>query len=238
MMIFPAVDIKGGKCVRLLQGKLQHESVYGDPVQMALFWQNQGAKYLHVVDLDGAFTGQSGNAQAVGVILQAVNIPVQLGGGIRTMQQIQAAFSLGVSRVILGTAAVEQPQLVQAAVQAFPGKIICGIDAADGWVALQGWTVGTKVSAEALARTVRQAGVDTVVVTDIARDGMKTGNNTALTAQLVAVEGLNVIASGGIGTLEDVLAVKQTGAHGVIIGKALYDGNFTLQQALEIGGGI
>lgn len=236
MIIFPAIDIRGGKCVRLTKGDFAQETVFSDePAAMARKWAAQGAAYLHVVDLDGALAGKSVNLAAIGEIIRAVTIPVQLGGGIRTMENIAMLLELGVQRVILGSVAVRDPALVQAACAKFGERIVVGIDAKDGIVAVEGWGVSGNVKAEDLAVQMAAAGVQHIIYTDISRDGTLTGVNVEATARLAAVSGLKIIASGGVSSLEDIKKVKQVegvGVEGVIVGKAIYTGALDLQAAL------
>lgn len=234
MIIYPAIDMKGGRCVRLLQGRAQDLTDYGDPLVMARRWAQDGARWLHLVDLDGAFDGAGGNLDAVGRIARELDIPVQLGGGIRTMADVELRLErLGVSRVILGTAAVENPQLVRDACRAYPGRVAVGIDARDGFVAVRGWTERSQVRALELALRMREAGVEVLIYTDIARDGMMQGPSVESTAQMVRESGMQVIGSGGVSTLSDIDALRGAGCAGVITGKALYSGAFTLRDALK-----
>lgn len=237
MRIYPAIDIQGGRCVRLLQGRAQDATVYGgDPAQMAKRWVKDGAEYLHVVDLDGAFSGQGKNGQAVrGICVAAGDVPVQLGGGIRSMADIEERFSWGVTRVILGTAAISNPALVREAAQKYPGKIVAGIDARDGRVAVQGWVSLTDADPIELGQKLRECGVPTCVYTDISKDGMLSGPNVEATCLLAQTTGLDVIASGGISSLADIQKLADSGIGGAIIGKALYDRQFSLAQAIKAG---
>lgn len=234
MQIYPAIDIKGGRAVRLLQGRAADATDYGDPVAAAMGWKEQGATYLHVVDLDGAFDGKSANLTAVEEIVRATGIPVQLGGGIRTMQDVERRLALGVKRVILGTAALENPELVKIACAQFPGAIVCGIDARNGRVAVRGWVEESSVTPGELALRMKDFGVMNVVYTDISRDGMQTGPNVASTRALVMETGMRIIGSGGVGTLAHLAELKDAGCAGAIVGKALYNGNFTLPEALKL----
>lgn len=233
MIIYPAIDMKDGRCVRLLQGRAEDVTDYGDPCEVARRWVQAGAKWIHLVDLDGAFSGQGKNREVIARIAQEQSIPVQLGGGIRTMADVEDRLELvGVSRVILGTAAVENPRLVKEACRAYPGRVAVGIDARDGFVAVRGWTERSDVPALELARRVRDAGVETVVYTDISKDGMMQGPSIEQTARMVRESGLRVIGSGGVSSLADIGALKEVGCAGVITGKALYSGAFTLAQVL------
>ncbi len=233
MIIYPAIDMKDGRCVRLLQGRAEDVTDYGDPCEVARRWAQAGARWIHLVDLDGAFSGQGKNREVIARIAQEQSVPVQLGGGIRTMADVEDRLErVGVSRVILGTAAVENPRLVKEACRAYPGRVAVGIDARDGFVAVRGWTERSDVPALELARRVRDAGVETVVYTDISKDGMMQGPSIEQTARMVRESGLRVIGSGGVSSLADIGALKEVGCAGVITGKALYSGAFTLAQAL------
>ena len=239
MNIYPAIDIRGGRCVRLLQGRKDQETVYGDdPAAVAQRWQQAGATYIHVVDLDGAFSGNTQNEESITRILDQVSIPIQLGGGIRSMDDIQRWLSLGISLVIIGTAAVKDPGLVISAIERWgPDHVIVGIDAKEGEVAISGWEAGSTLTARHLAQQVRDAGVQRIVYTDIARDGMMTGPNIEATKHLARESGLQVIASGGVSAMEDLVAVSAThkdGVEGVIVGKALYEGTVDLAQAVQM----
>jgi len=234
MRIYPAVDIKDGRAVRLVRGVASDATDYGDPVESALMWQNDGAEYLHIVDLDGAFTGESANLNAVKEILEAVDIPVQLGGGIRTMQNIEDRLKLGVDRVILGTVACTDPELVKNATSAFPDRIAVGIDVYNGKTAVKGWVEATEIDAVALALRMKEIGVSTVIYTDISRDGMLAGPNIQGIKEMVEQSGMDIIASGGVGSLEDIRRLSKIKLDGVIVGKALYSGAFTLPRAMVI----
>jgi phosphoribosylformimino-5-aminoimidazole carboxamide ribotide isomerase len=236
MIIYPAIDIKGGKCVRLVQGRASEETVFGnDPVQMAKSWEDQGAQYLHVVDLDGAFDGQSPNEAIIREISKTVSIPVQLGGGIRTMEKIQRYLDeYCISRVILGTAAVEDPALVKEAANKYGNRIVVGIDAKQGRAAIKGWVQETDIAAADLALNMKALGIDTIIYTDIAKDGMMSGPNLKETEEMILKTDMNIIASGGISRLEDLENIKKIGASGLIVGKALYTGAIQLSDALKI----
>lgn len=241
MIIFPAIDIRGGKCVRLAEGRFDAETVYGDnPVAMAVRWAAEGAEYLHVVDLDGALAGEPVSLAVASAIAAAVDIPVQLGGGIRTLADIEAALSAGVARVILGSAAVRQPELVAEACRRFGERIVAGIDARDGRAKVDGWGADGGVDAGVLAARLAAAGVARIIYTDIARDGMLSGVNIEATRQLALAAGVPVIASGGVRGLEDILALRAAaadGVEGVIAGKALYAGALRLSDALRAAKG-
>ena len=235
MKIYPAIDIKNGVCVRLKMGDMAQATEYGDPVDIAKRWQSEGAQYLHVVDLDAAFSGSFANCEAVTGILKAVNIPVQLGGGVRSMADIRERLALGAARVILGTAAFEAPELAAKAAEKYPGRVVIGIDAKDGHVATRGWAQKTKVNPVLLAQEMKARGIRTVVYTDIARDGMLSGPNIAGIRDMVDQTGMEVIASGGMSRIEDVINAAHAGASGVIIGKALYTGDIDLAPAIRFG---
>ena len=235
MILYPAIDLKDGNCVRLLRGDMEAATVFGtDPAAQALAFQQAGARWLHLVDLNGAFAGRPVNAEAVESILAAVSIPVQLGGGIRDMDTITGWLDRGVSRVILGTVAVENPALVNQAAQRFPGRIAVGIDARAGRVATRGWAEETEVMATDLARSFENAGVAAIIYTDIDRDGAMQGPNVAATEALARAVSLPVIASGGVSRLSDLIELRDSGViAGAISGRALYDGAIDLAQALQ-----
>lgn len=236
MIIYPAIDLKNGVCVRLKMGDMAQATEYGDPAEVALKWQQLGAPYLHVVDLDAAFAGEFSNRAAVKNILNAVSIPVQLGGGIRSMKDIDERLSaLAIRRVIIGTAAIENPGLVEQAVAKYPGRIVVGIDAKDGRVATRGWASDTGEDPVSLALEMKKRGISTIIYTDIARDGMLTGPNAQAVKNMAEKTGMEIIASGGMSVPEDVTAVKEAGAQGVIIGKALYTGSISIDQAIRLG---
>lgn len=234
MQIYPAIDIKNGRAVRLKQGLASEVTDYGVPAQAAADWKAQGATFLHVVDLDGAFDGESANLPLIEEIVRSTGLPVELGGGIRTLHDIEVRISLGVARVILGTAALENPQLVKIACERFPGRIACGIDAKDGRVAVRGWVEQSDIAPIDLALSMKAYGVMDVIYTDISRDGMQTGPNVAATKALVDATGMRIIGSGGVGTLEHLYQLRDAGCAGAIVGKALYNGNFTLEQSLKL----
>lgn len=237
MIIYPAVDIREGRCVRLRKGDLEQKTDFGDPVLAALRWRDEGASWLHVVDLDGAFGAKSTNGAVIEKIVQQTNLPVELGGGIRSKKAIETCFeSLGVSRVILGTVAIEFPELVKWAVNTYGDRIAVGIDARDGHVAVSGWLEETGTDPLSLAVRLHALGVETFIYTNIARDGMMEGPDLDGTRELVVKTGATIIGSGGIGSLADVRAMKETGAAGCIIGRALFDGAFSLPEAMEAAG--
>jgi len=236
MMIFPAIDIKEGKCVRLLRGEFDQKTVYfDDPVDAALAWVNKGAKYIHIVDLDGALHGRGKNRDAVKRILESVNIPLQLGGGIRTVEIASGWIDLGVSRVILGTAAVKNPEIVSELVEKVGAdKVLVSIDAKKGLVCTEGWMETSEIEAVAFARDLQQKGVKTIVYTDIAKDGTMVGPNFDELAKLQEATRMDIIASGGIGDAGHVKKLAEMGLYGAITGKALYEGTLKLQEALEV----
>jgi phosphoribosylformimino-5-aminoimidazole carboxamide ribotide isomerase len=238
MIVIPAIDLKDGQCVRLEQGLMERDTVYSpDPAATARRWQEEGGELLHIVDLDGAFAGVPKNRAAIEAIVRAIDIPAQLGGGIRDLETIEAYLSLGLSRVIIGTAAQRNPQLVTDACRRFPGKIVVGIDAKNGLVAVQGWAEVTDVTAIELAKRFAGDGVAALVYTDIARDGMLLGPNLEATRALAEAVNIPVIASGGVSSLQDIenlLAIERYGVSGVITGKAIYTGALDLRQAVEL----
>jgi len=240
MLIIPAVDIKGGRCVRLLQGRMDDETVYSDaPLEMALNWESGGAGWLHIVDLDGAIKGRGVNDDAVKDIVDNVGMKTELGGGVRDMARIEALLGMGVTRVILGTVAAENPGLVDEAVKRFgPKKVIVGIDARDGIVATRGWTEKGWKPAFELGREMRDLGIERIIYTDISRDGMLTGPNVLETGRMAEETGLLITASGGVSSVEDIRSLKpieESGVDSVIVGKALYEGKFTLREAIASG---
>jgi phosphoribosylformimino-5-aminoimidazole carboxamide ribotide isomerase len=236
-IIYPAIDIRGGKCVRLFQGDYAQETVYADsPVEMAKRWVEQGAAWVHLVDLDGAKVGVPANAELIKEIAKAVPVPVQVGGGIRTQEQIADYLDAGVARVIVGTAAIEDEPFTQRILQAYGDKIAIGLDCRNGLVATRGWLTTTDVQATELAKKLVSYGAETFIYTDIARDGTMTGPNVEEIAGLAVATGKSVIASGGVSKLDDLLALSAHAADGVsgaIVGKALYTDAFTLEEALR-----
>ena len=238
MILFPAIDLKDGLAVRLEQGDMARATVFNrDPAEQARIFAAQGFQYLHLVDLDGAFAGRPMNAAAVERILAAVQIPVQLGGGIRDRATIEAWLGKGVTRVIIGTAAVRDPALVKEAAGAFPGRIVVGLDARDGKVAVEGWAATAELSALELARRFEDAGVAAIVYTDVARDGMLKGLNLDATVALADAVSIPVIASGGLASIDDVralLAARAQKLAGAIVGRALYDGRLDAAEALNL----
>ena len=235
MILYPAIDIRNGQCVRLRQGQFHDAEVYShSPVKIAKLWEAQGASHIHIVDLDGALAGRSMNEDVIRDIVSSVNIPVQTGGGIRTIKDIETKLSLGVSRVIIGTKAVENPQFVKEAIASFgPHRIVVGIDAKQGMVAIQGWEKVSNYKAVSLALEMKEYGVKTIVYTDITKDGMLLGPNIEHTEEIVRITGLSVIASGGVASMKDLESVYQIPVAGVIIGKALYENRIDLCAAIE-----
>lgn len=238
MILFPAIDLKEGQCVRLVKGDMDRATVYGDdPAAQARAFEDIGFRYLHVVDLNGAFDGRSVNGDAVSAILDAVSIPAQLGGGIRDMAAIERWLNRGITRVILGTVAVRDPDLVRDAARAFPGQIVVGIDARGGKVAVEGWAETSKMTATDLARAFEDAGVAAIVYTDIDRDGILTGLNLDATLDLARAVSIPVIASGGLASMADIEALCAPDAailEGAITGRALYDGRIDPKTALAL----
>jgi phosphoribosylformimino-5-aminoimidazole carboxamide ribotide isomerase len=239
LTLYPAIDLKDGQCVRLRRGEMDDATVYSsDPAGQARAWQDAGFRWLHVVDLNGAFAGRPVNAAAVLALLGAVTIPVQLGGGIRDMAAMEAWLAAGVRRVILGSVAVRNPALVREACRAFPDQVVVGIDARDGKVATEGWSETSSFGACELAKSFEGLGVTAIIYTDIGRDGMLSGVNVEQTVALANAVSVPVIASGGIGSLQDLTelqnAAADTAIRGVIIGRALYDGRIDPAQALAI----
>ncbi len=241
MLIIPAVDIKGGRCVRLLQGREGSETIFSDdPSAMAARWEAEGAELLHVIDLDGAFRKTPQNVEAIKAIVHRIRIPVQLGGGIRSMETISMFLAMGVSRVILGTEAIRNPGLVEQACHAFPGKIMVGIDARNGMVAIEGWTETTKQRAIDVARDFDRHRLAGIIFTDIHKDGMQTGPNIEETKRLAEAVSTPVIASGGVADINHIKAIaglEPDGVIGVITGRALYAGTLELKEALEVARG-
>lgn len=233
MLILPAIDLRNGKCVNLVQGRAEEETIFSDqPLEMAKRWEDEGAEYLHLVDLDGAFHGTSANLQIVREIVKAIRMPVQLGGGIRTIERLDRVLGVGVTRAILGTAALKNPELVASACRKFGEKIAVGIDAKDELVATEGWLNVSHKPAIEFAIEMQNLGVLTIIYTDIKSDGMLKGPNMEATQSVVEAVEIDVIASGGITSVEDLKTLKSIGASGAIIGRALYTGDLELQSAL------
>jgi phosphoribosylformimino-5-aminoimidazole carboxamide ribotide isomerase len=238
MIIIPAVDIKNGKCVRLIQGRMDAETVFGDdPVSMAQKWDAFGVEIIHVIDLDGAFQKEPQNAAVIGNIVDAVKARVQVGGGIRTIETIETYLNEGVDRIIIGTEAIRNPQLVTDACRRYPGQIVVGIDARNGLVAIEGWTETTRTKAVDLAKQFEDQGVAAINFTDIHRDGMQTGPNIEETGKLAQAVNIPVVASGGVATIQDIhnlMPLESSGVVGVITGKALYTGSLDLAEAISV----
>ncbi len=238
MIVIPAIDLKNGKCVRLLQGRKEAVTVYSeDPVSTAKLWESCGARLLHVVDLDGAFTGDQKNFHAIRKIREAVSMEIEVGGGIRDSVRIDGLVEIGIDRIILGTIAVEKPAIVDEACKRHPGRIIVGIDARDGKAAVKGWVEVTSVDAKELARNMERKGVGGIIYTDISRDGMMSGPNVKAMDEMVHAVNIPVIASGGVSSLQDItnlMAIE--GLWGVITGKAIYSGSVDLKEAIRMTG--
>ncbi|WP_424831112.1 1-(5-phosphoribosyl)-5-[(5-phosphoribosylamino)methylideneamino]imidazole-4-carboxamide isomerase [Ruegeria sp.] len=236
MILYPAIDLKDGQAVRLLRGEMDKATVFNeDPAAQARAFVDAGCEWLHLVDLNGAFAGEPVNAAPVEAILKACNVPAQLGGGIRDMATIETWIDKGLARVILGTVAVENPELVREAAKAFPGKVAVGIDARNGMVATKGWAEETDVQVTDLARSFEDAGVAAIIYTDINRDGAMQGPNIEATAALAQAVSIPVIASGGVSSLDDLIALRDCGValNGAISGRALYDGAIDLAEAIR-----
>lgn len=241
MLIIPAIDLKGGRCVRLLRGEMSAETVYGDdPVAMGRRWVAEGGEYLHVVDLDGAVSGQPVNGAAIAALCRELSVPIEVGGGVRSVERAAELLAAGVDRVIFGTAALAHPEVVGEACRRFPGRIAVGIDARAGRVAVRGWTETSSVTAIELARRVQDLGAARVIYTDISRDGTQQGVNVEATRALAAAIDIPVVASGGVGSLADVTALlpcESDGVDAVIIGRALYTGAVNLAEAIAAARG-
>jgi len=238
LVIIPAIDLKGGKCVRLLQGDFERVTVYSDhPVEMAHLWREKGAERLHLVDLDGSVAGIPQNIEIISKIVKEVCLPVEIGGGVRDLPTIKRYLDMGVQWVILGTAALKDRSFVYDACDLFPGHVILGIDASNGRVAVEGWTEQSAINALELAKSYEKRGIAAVIYTDISRDGMQTGVNVESTRSLAEETDIPVIASGGVATLEDIkklLPFEEAGIVGVIVGKALYSGAIALEEAISL----
>lgn len=234
MQIYPAIDIKDGKAVRLTQGRFDDVTVfYDDPADAAKQWIDAGASYIHMVDLDGARYGRSFITDVIKAIRVKYDVPIQTGGGVRSLDDVAERISAGVSRVIIGTAAVKDPELVKEAVRLYGDRIAVGVDAKNGFVAVSGWEEVSDVSAAELCLKMKGYGVKTVIYTDISKDGMMSGPNTASTKELIERTGLDIIASGGISSMEDIQNVADIGSAGVIIGRALYNGTLDLKEVID-----
>ena len=238
MIVIPAIDLKGGRCVRLKQGRMNEETIFSDvPEEMAVKWYEKGAERLHMVDLDGAIQGRPVNREAIKRIVDAIPIPVELGGGIRDMATLEAYFELGVHYLILGTVAYKDPEFAKKACREYPGRIILGIDARGERVAVEGWTEELDLTPLNMARQFEEAGIASIIYTDIHRDGMQTGPNVEATGALARAVKTPVIASGGISDLSDVkniIPLKDAGVTGMITGRALYDGTLDLAEAINL----
>jgi phosphoribosylformimino-5-aminoimidazole carboxamide ribotide isomerase len=235
MKIYPAIDVKDGRCVRLVQGKFNDVTVYSDnPVDMALKWESLGAEYLHVVDLDGARVGEPVNTAVISEMAVKLGIPVQLGGGIRSIERIEILLCKGIQRVILGTSAVNDQELVKRAVNTFDNNLVIGIDAKDGFVAIEGWAKTSNFTAIGFAKKMEELGAKTIIYTDIDTDGMLSGPNLKAMEEMVKAVNIEIIASGGVSSIDDVKNLKEVGVSGAIIGKALYTGNIDLAEAIKI----
>ncbi len=234
MRIYPAIDIKDGKCVRLFKGRFSDVTVYADsPAETAKKWESLGGEFIHVVDLDGALKGRGVNAAKIKEICESVSVPVQTGGGIRSMEDIEAKLSCGIDRVIIGTKAVSDSEFVKKAVDKYGEKIVIGIDAKDGMVAIEGWEKTSDFTAVEFAEKMTSLGVKTIVYTDIAADGTLAGPNVEAMAEMAKTVRADIIASGGVGSLEDIKSLVPTGVEGVIVGKALYAGKVSLPEAVK-----
>jgi phosphoribosylformimino-5-aminoimidazole carboxamide ribotide isomerase len=238
MLVIPAIDLKGGQCVRLLQGKRDEVTTYSnDPASTAKRWESYGAKLLHVVDLDGAFTGSQKNFNAIVKIRESVKVLMEVGGGIRTIGNVINLFSAGIDRVVIGTAAIEDPEFLTSLCRKYPGRILIGIDAKDGMVAIRGWEEVTSINARELARRLELVGIAGIIYTDISRDGMLSGPNLEAVREMVGSVKIPVIASGGVSGIEDIKnLMKIKNLWGVITGKAIYAGTLNLQEAIRIAG--
>lgn len=234
MQLYPAIDMKDGKCVRLTQGLFNQVKVYSDtPAAMAKLWADHGATFLHLVDLDGALAGKSVNEAAIREIIKTVSLPIQIGGGIRTKEAIEFMLNLGVTRVIIGTKAVENPEFIRDMVKAYGAlRIVVGVDAKDGMVAIEGWEKVSSMTALDLCLQMKEYGVEHIVYTDISKDGMLSGPNVAYTKKLTEETGMDIIASGGVSSMEDLEELYREGIQGAIIGKALYEKRVDLKEAV------
>ena len=232
MILYPAIDMLDGKAVRLRQGKRDDVTVYGDPVEMSAKWRAKGAEWLHLVDLTAAFEGKTAHLPLIREVVAAFDGQVELGGGLRTMQDIELRVKAGVKRCIIGTAAAENPELVRQAARAFPGCIAVGIDAKNGLVATRGWVETSTLTAVELALRMRDMGVKDVIYTDVSRDGMMQGPNVEATRRLIEQTGMDIIGSGGVSCLTDLGNLKAAGCAGAILGRAMYEGAFTVEEAI------
>jgi len=237
VIIIPAVDIKGGKCVRLEQGFMDRETIFSDyPEEMALQWERKGAKRLHLVDLDGAVQGIPFNKKVIRNVVDRVSIPVQLGGGIRDLDTIEGYINLGIDQIIIGTVAYKDPDLVETACKRYPGRIIVGIDSKDSYVSVEGWTEPTNIIAIDLAKRFEDMKINSIIYTDIKRDGMKRGPNIDAIREFATAINVPLIAAGGISSIKDIenmAELEEDGLSGIIVGRALYDGSIRLEQAIN-----
>ncbi len=233
MILYPAIDMLDGKAVRLRQGKRDDVTVYGDPVEMSAKWRSKGAQWLHLVDLTAAFEGKTAHLPLIREVVAAFDGQVELGGGLRTMQDIELRVKAGVKRCIIGTAAAENPELVRQACREFPGCIAVGIDAKNGLVATRGWVETSALTAVELALRMRDMGVKDIIYTDVSRDGMMQGPNVEATRRLIEATGMDIIGSGGVSCLEDLRNLRDAGCAGAILGRAMYEGAFTVEEAIK-----
>ena len=232
MILYPAIDMLDGQAVRLRQGKRDDVTVFGNPVELASKWRSKGAQWLHLVDLTAAFEGKTAHLPLIREVVKTFDGRVELGGGLRTMEDIALRIEAGVSRCIIGTAAAENPALVKEACKAFPGKIAVGIDAKNGLVATRGWVETASLTAVELALQMRDLGVSTVIYTDVSRDGMMQGPNVEATQCLIEQTGMDIIGSGGVSCLDDLRHLRDAGCAGAILGRAMYEGAFTVEEAI------
>lgn len=233
MQLYPAIDMLDGNAVRLRQGRRDDVTIFGNPVDLAAKWREQGATYLHLVDLTAAFDGQTKHLPLIREVIRAFGGNVELGGGLRTMADIALRIEAGVTRCIIGTAAIEKPDLVKEACRAFPGQIAVGLDAKDGFVATRGWVETSALTSAEVALRMRDMGVSTLIYTDISRDGMMQGPNFAATQRLIDKTQMDIIGSGGVSSISDLLKLQEIGCAGAILGRAMYEGAFTVPDALE-----
>ena len=233
MLLYPAIDMLDGQAVRLRQGKRDDVTVFGDPVELAQKWRAKGAEWLHLVDLTAAFEGKTAHLPLIRQVVAAFDGQVELGGGLRTMDDIALRVEAGVSRCIIGTAAAENPALVAEACRTFPGKIAVGIDAKNGLVATRGWVETSTLTAVDLALRMKDMGVNTIIYTDVSRDGMMQGPNVEATRRLIEQTGMDIIGSGGVSCLDDLRNLREAGCAGAILGRAMYEGAFTVEEAIR-----
>ena len=235
MIIYPAIDIKDGKCVRLFQGDFSQTTVYSDdPVEVALKWEYKGAEYIHIVDLDGALAGSPQNLPVIKNIISKLKIPIQVGGGIRTLETGNKILEAGAARIIMGTSAVKTPEILEQAVNQFGDRLAVGVDAKNKKVAVEGWGETSEILALNFIQRMENIGVKTIIYTDISKDGTLQGPDINGIREIISNTGINIIASGGVGTLQDLINLKELGSSGAIVGKALYTDSLTLEEALEI----